>query len=105
MVDDAREEIKAAGKCFSDSSVFLCHFHVLRSWRRKLCHKNGENVDPHKEIVWNDIWRLMKTEGWNDAEAQEQITKAIDEWRKMKVEAINNFANYFERWWKPKYEM
>src|SRR5256886_13501732 len=33
------------------------------------------------------------------------ITKAIDEWRKMKVEAINNFANYFEHWWKPKYEM
>ena len=96
MVDDAGEEIKAAGECFPDSSLFLCHFHVLRSWRRKLCHKNGENVDPHKEIVWNDIWRLMKTEGWNDAKAQEQITKAIDEWRKMKVEAINNFANYFE---------
>ena len=31
MVDDAEEEIKAAGKCFPDSSVFLCHFHVLRS--------------------------------------------------------------------------
>src|SRR5437763_252284 len=42
-----------------------------------------------------------------DAEAQEQITKVkvINEWRKMRVKAINNFANYFERWWKPKYEM
>jgi hypothetical protein len=29
MVDDAGEEIKAVKECFPESSVFLCHFHVL----------------------------------------------------------------------------
>ena len=70
MVDDAGEEIKAVEECFPDSSVLLCHFHVLRSWRKKLCHKRGTTIDPHKEIVWNDLWRLMRMEGWNDTEAQ-----------------------------------
>ena len=31
MVDDAGEEIKVVEECFPDSSVLLCHFHVLRS--------------------------------------------------------------------------
>src|ERR1051325_7438720 len=66
MVDDAGEEIKAVETCFSDSTVLLCHFHVLRSWRRKLGHKHGATTDPYKEIIWKDLWRLMKTEGWND---------------------------------------
>ena len=63
MVDDAGEEINAVEGCFPDSSVFLCHFHVLRSWRKKLCHKHGANIDSHKVIVWNDLWHLLKTEG------------------------------------------
>ena len=78
MVDDAGEEIKAVEESFPDSSVFLCHFHVLRSWRRKLHHKHEGNIDEYKETIWNDLWKLMKTEGWNDIEAQEQITNIIN---------------------------
>ena len=105
MVDDAGEEIKAVKECFPDSSVFLCHFHVLRSWRRKLGHKHGSNIEPHKEIIWNDLWQLLKTEGWSDAEAQEQIVCTINKWREMGIETVRKFADYFERWWMPQYEM
>jgi len=47
----------------------------------------------------------MKTEGWDNSEAQDQITQAINKWREMGVDSANKFADYFERWWKPKYEM
>lgn len=77
MIDDAGEEIKAVKESFPDSSVFLCHFHVLRSWRRKLNYKKDVS---HKLIIWNDLWRLIKTEGWDDSEAQEQIIQAINKW-------------------------
>ncbi|CAG8536234.1 9560_t:CDS:2, partial [Scutellospora calospora] len=92
MVDDAEEEIKAVNESFLDSSVLLCHFYVLRSWRRRLGYKHDTNIDPNK------------TEGWNDAEAQQQVIKAINEWRSMGDKIIDDFANYFEFWWKPKYE-
>ncbi|KAF0428721.1 hypothetical protein F8M41_005831 [Gigaspora margarita] len=105
MEDDAGEEIKAVEMSFPDSSVFLCHFHVLRSWRRRLGHKHGVKINPNKEIVWKDLWRLIRTEGWSDLEAQQQIIKAIDEWQKIDDESIKEFANYFERWWRPRYEM
>jgi|GEM_PF-5268288 len=105
MVDDTGEEIKAVKECFPNSSVFLCHFHVLRSWRKKLGHKRGTDINPCKEIIWNDLWRLMKTEEWDDTVAQEQIIKTIDKWRKMNIEIAKKFADYFEYWWKPKYEM
>ncbi|CAG8649725.1 8936_t:CDS:2, partial [Scutellospora calospora] len=104
MVDDAGEEIKAIEEKFSDSTVLLCHFHVLRSWRRKLNYHSGTKVDNHKAIVWKDLWQLMKTEGWDDAEAKKQVIEAIDRWRRFNIEAVNIFANYFERWWKPKYD-
>ena len=78
MVDDAGEEIKAVKECFPNSSVFLCHFHVLRSWCRKLGHKRGTDIDPCKEIIWNDLWQLMKTEEWNDTVVQKQVIKTID---------------------------
>ena len=105
MTDDAGKEIKAVEKCFLNSSVLLCYFHVLHSWYRKLCHKHGVSIDSHKKIVWKDLWWLIKMEGWNDAKAQEQIIKAIDRWQEMGIEAAKKFADYFERWWKPKYEM
>src|SRR5947208_5393100 len=47
----------------------------------------------------------MKTEEWDDTVAQEQIIKTIDKWRKMNIEIAKKFADYFEYWWKPKYEM
>jgi hypothetical protein len=103
MVDDVGEEIKAVKECFSDSSFFLCHFHALRSWRRKFGHKHGSSIDPHEEIIWNiwnDLWRLLKTEGWSDAEAQEQIVNTINKWREMGIETVKKFTSYFERWWK-----
>jgi hypothetical protein len=93
MVDDAGEEIKAIEECFPNSTVLLCHFHVLRSWRRKLNNHNGMNANPHKTIVWKDLWRLMKTEGWNDNEAQMQVVEAIDKWRKIGNEVVNGFAD------------
>ena len=68
--DDTGEEIKAVEESFPDSSVFLCHFHILRSWRRKLNYKHDAS---QKLVIWDDLWRLMKTEGWDDSEAQEQI--------------------------------
>ncbi|KAF0424051.1 hypothetical protein F8M41_006636 [Gigaspora margarita] len=40
-----------------------------------------------------------------DDAAQQQILKALDEWRKIGDENIKEFANYFEHWWKPSYEM
>ncbi|CAI2168948.1 5460_t:CDS:2 [Funneliformis geosporum] len=50
----------------------------LKKWkRRKLDHKYGLNIDPNKAIIWNDLWQLMKTEGWNDIKAQEQLTKMV----------------------------
>ncbi|KAF0542489.1 hypothetical protein F8M41_004589 [Gigaspora margarita] len=78
MVDDAGEEIKAVEESFPDSSVLLCHFHILHSWCKRLGHKHGANINPNKAIVWKDLWKLMRTEGWNDAEAQQQIIKAIN---------------------------
>ena len=53
----------------------------------------------------NDLWRLLKTEGWSDAEAQEQIVNTINKWREMGIETVEKFTSYFERWWKPQYEM
>jgi hypothetical protein len=50
-MDDAGEEINAVKECFSESFVFLCYFHVLRFWYKKLDHKHGSNIDLHKEIV------------------------------------------------------
>ena len=47
----------------------------------------------------------MKTEGWDDEKAQEQLINTINKWRQMNIEAVNKFADYFEHWWKPKYEM
>ena len=57
----------------------------MRSWCRKLGHKRGTDIDPCKEIIWNDLWQLMKTEEWNDIVAQEQVIKTIDKWRKMNI--------------------
>ncbi|CAG8578788.1 6134_t:CDS:1 [Scutellospora calospora] len=78
MVDDAGEEIRSSQDSFPDSSVFLCHFHVLRSWRRKLGHKRGTNNDLSKEKVWGDLWRLLKVEGWSDADARAEIANTIN---------------------------
>ncbi|CAG8712500.1 20091_t:CDS:1, partial [Racocetra persica] len=36
IVDDVGEEIKAVEESLPSSTVLLYHFHVLRSWRRKL---------------------------------------------------------------------
>ncbi|KAF0433436.1 hypothetical protein F8M41_005070 [Gigaspora margarita] len=68
-VDDAREKIKAIEESFPDSTVLLCHFHVLRSWRRKLNY-HSKNIDKYKATIWNDLWLLLKTEGWDDTEAK-----------------------------------
>ncbi|RIB01784.1 hypothetical protein C2G38_2229680 [Gigaspora rosea] len=104
MVDDAGKEIKAVEECLPDANVLLYHFHVLRSWRRNLNHHRGANKDSHKTIIWKNLWQLMKTEGWDNLEVLKQITEAINKWRRMGVEASTKFANYFERWWKPKYD-
>src|ERR1043165_5725026 len=104
MIDDAGEEIKAVEDCFSDSSIMLCH-HVLRSWCKKLGYKHGKTVYSHKKIVWKDLLQQMKTEGWNNMEAQEQVINIINKWQNMDIKSINDFANYFEQWKKPKYAM
>ncbi|CAG8523286.1 4729_t:CDS:2 [Scutellospora calospora] len=62
MIDNAGEEIKAVEECFPNSTVLLCHFNVLHSWHRNLNHNHNANKDPYKIAIWEDLWRLMKTE-------------------------------------------
>ncbi|KAF0442098.1 hypothetical protein F8M41_003712 [Gigaspora margarita] len=93
---------------------------TLKAWLDFLKEKNSEwnpdifmVDDAGKEIkaveecfpnANEDLWQLMKTKGWDDSEALRQITEAINKWRRMGVEASTKFADYFERWWKSKYD-
>ncbi|RIB04219.1 hypothetical protein C2G38_2222975 [Gigaspora rosea] len=70
---------------------------TLRRWLEFLKYEN-EKLNP-------DIFMVDDAGGWTDVEAQRQVVEAINKWRELGDEAIKDFANYFEYWWKPKYEM
>ncbi|RIB02242.1 hypothetical protein C2G38_2228374 [Gigaspora rosea] len=59
---------------------------TLKKWLEflKLVHKDW-NPDifmvDDAAAVWRNLWHLMKTEGWDDAEANKQITEALNRWR------------------------
>ncbi|KAF0471083.1 hypothetical protein F8M41_025271 [Gigaspora margarita] len=86
-------------------AFLISEFKRSLTLERRLGHKHGMKTNPNKEIIWKDLWRLLRTKGWSDTEAQQQIIKTIGRWREIDDEGIKEFAKCFEHWWKPRYEM
>ncbi|KAF0507180.1 hypothetical protein F8M41_019022 [Gigaspora margarita] len=81
---------------------YSCHLFTLF-----ICHPtagSGFLIAFLITAVWRDLWYLMKTEGWDDAKANKQITEVLNRWQNFEVKAVNNFADYFKYWWRPKYD-
>lgn len=93
MIDNSDTEIKAIKASYGDDAkIFLCHWHILRAWRKNVVYKvrpeagnkaNQDQVKEHRKVAldhmiaimdartvaeYNDSLRKFKTWAWNNRE-------------------------------------
>ncbi|KAI7873430.1 hypothetical protein K492DRAFT_223960, partial [Lichtheimia hyalospora FSU 10163] len=108
MIDNSDTEIKAINESYGeDTRVFLCHWHILRAWRKNVVYKvrpqagnkaNPDQVREHRKAAldhmiavmyartvaqYNDAYRKFNTWAWShrkEWDAGERITYFDEEY-------------------------